>query len=195
MRLEITRSQVGSDWKHEVEKRLGRKVAECYQCGKCSAGCPTAYEMFHPIHAMVRLVQLGRKDEALASRSQWVCVGCEACTTRCPKDVEPARLMTVLREMAQEEGTVNADEVDIYDFHQSFLSSVKMFGRVYEMGLVASYKLKSPLRRGTQDVLTAFRMMKRGKPGLLPHKIQNVKAIRRIYERTQLQKNPDGKPE
>ncbi|NQT88737.1 4Fe-4S dicluster domain-containing protein [bacterium] len=195
MRVEISRSQVTSEWKHAVEERLGRKVAECYQCGKCSAGCPTAYEMFHPIHAMVRLVQLGRKDEALASRSQWVCVGCEACTTRCPKDVEPARLMTVLREMAQEEGAVSADEVDIYDFHQSFLGSVKMFGRVYEMGLVASYKLKSPLRRGPQDVLTAFRMMKRGKPGILPHKIQNIKAVRRIYEKTQLQKNAHGKPE
>jgi len=151
--------------------------------------------MFHPIHAMVRLVQLGHKDEALASRSQWVCVGCEACSTRCPKDVEPAKLMTVLREMAQEEGAVSADEVDIYDFHQSFLGSVRMFGRVYEMGLVASYKLKRPIHRGTQDMLTAFRMMKRGKPGLLPHKIQNVKAIRRIYEKTQLQKNSHRKPE
>lgn len=187
MRLQLSAQQVGSEWKREVERRLGRKVATCYQCGKCSAGCPTAYEMFHPIHAMVRLVQLGRKDEALASRSQWVCVACEACSTRCPKDVDPAKLMTVLREMAQEEGTVNANEVDVYDFHMSFLDMVRRFGRVYEMGLVASYKMKSPLRRGTQDVLTGFRMMKRGKPGLLPHKIQNVAAIRRIYEKTKLQ--------
>ena len=190
MRLQLSAQQVGSEWKREVERRLGRKVATCYQCGKCSAGCPTAYEMFHPIHAMVRLVQLGRKDEALASRSQWVCVACEACSTRCPKDVYPAKLMTVLREMAQEEGTVNANEVDVYDFHMSFLDMVRRFGRVYEMGLVASYKMKSPLRRGTQDVLTGFRMMKRGKPGLLPHKIQNVAAIRRIYEKTKLQQEP-----
>ena len=190
MRLQLSAQQVGSEWKREVERRLGRKVATCYQCGKCSAGCPTAYEMFHPIHAMVRLVQLGRKDEALASRSQWVCVACEACSTRCPKDVDPAKLMTVLREMAQEEGTVNANEVDVYDFHMSFLDMVRRFGRVYEMGLVASYKMKSPLRRGTQDVLTGFRMMKRVKPGLLPHKIQNVAAIRRIYEKTKLQQEP-----
>jgi heterodisulfide reductase subunit C len=191
MRLEISRTQVDSEWKREVERRLGRKLAECYQCGKCSAGCPVAYEMFHPIHAMVGLCQPGRKDEALRSRSQWVCVACEACSTRCPKDVDPARLMTVLREMSQEEGTVNAEEVDIYDFHQSFLSSVRSFGRVYELGLVASYKLKSPVKRSTQDVLTGFRMMKRGKPGFIPHRIQNVKAIRRIYERTKLQKKTD----
>ena len=191
MRLQLSSAQVGSEWKREVSRRLGHDVSECYQCGKCTAGCPVAYEMFHPIHAMMRLAQLGRKDEALASRSQWVCVACEACSTRCPKDVDPARLMTVLREMSQEEGTVNANEVDIYDFHQSFLDMVRRFGRVYEMGLVASYKLKAPLRRGTQDVLTGLRMMRRGKPGFFPHKIQNVAAIRRIYQRTQLQKRSD----
>jgi heterodisulfide reductase subunit C len=191
MRLQLTSAQVDSDWKREVERRLGRSVAECYQCGKCTAGCPTAYEMFHPIHAMMRLVQLGRKDEALASRSQWVCVACEACSTRCPKDVEPARLMTVLREMAQEQGTVNENELDVYDFHKSFLDMVRRFGRVYEMGLVASYKMKAPLHRGTQDVITGFRMFKRGKPGLLPHKVQNLAAIRRIYEKTQLQQQGD----
>ena len=191
MRLQLSSAQVGSEWKREVSRRLGHDVSECYQCGKCTAGCPVAYEMFHPIHAMMRLVQLGRKDEALASRSQWVCVACEACSTRCPKDVDPARLMTVLREMSQEEGTVNANEIDIYDFHQSFLAMIRRFGRVYEMGLVASYKLKAPLRRGTQDVLTGLRMMRRGKPGFFPHKIQNVAAIRRIYQRTQLQKRSD----
>ena len=191
MRLQLSSAQVGSEWKQEVSRRLGHDVSECYQCGKCTAGCPVAYEMFHPIHAMMRLVQLGRKDEALASRSQWVCVACEACSTRCPKDVDPARLMTVLREMSQEEGTVNVNEVDIYDFHQSFLDMIRRFGRVYEMGLVASYKLKAPLRRGMQDVLTGLRMMRRGKPGFFPHKIQNVAAIRRIYQRTQLQKRSD----
>ena len=193
MKLELSRAQVNSEWKREVERRLGREVSACYQCGKCSAGCPVAYEMFHPIHAMMRLVQLGRKDEALRSRSQWVCVGCEACSERCPKDVDPARLMTVLREMAQEEGCVNADESDIYDFHQSFLSSLKMFGRVYEMGLVSHYKLKSPIKRGPQDMLTGLQMMRRGKPGFFPHRVQNVAAIRRIYERTKLQKPADDR--
>jgi len=195
MRLQLSRGQVDSDWKHEVERRLGHKSAECYQCGKCSAGCPVAYEMFHPVHAMVRLVQLGRMDEALRSRSQWVCVACETCSTRCPKDVDPARVMTILREMAQEHGTVNANEIDIYDFHQSFLSSVARFGRVYELGLVAFYKLKRPFKRGPQDMLTGLRMMRRGKPGLLPHKIQNVAAIRRIFERTRLAKSSDRKPD
>jgi len=193
MRLQLTNAQVGSEWKREVDRRVGRQMSACYQCGKCSAGCPVAYEMFHPVHAMVRLVQLGRKDEALRSRSQWVCVACEACSTRCPKDVDPARLMTVLREMAQEEGCVNADEIDIYDFHQSFLSSVRMFGRVYEMGLVAAYKMKRPVHRGPQDVLTGMKMMRRGKPGLLPHRVQNVAAIRRIYEKTRLQRTTDRK--
>jgi len=195
MQLELSRAQVASEWKQEVERRLGHKVAECYQCGKCTAGCPVAYEMFHPVHAMVRLAQLGRKDEALRSRSQWVCVACEACSTRCPKDVDPARLMTILREMAQEEGCVNANEIDIYDFHQSFLSSVRRFGRVYELGLVVAYKLKRPIKRGPEDVVTGLKMRRRGKPGLFPHRIENVAAIRRIYQKTKLQRSTDRKPD
>ena len=191
MQLRVTAAQVDSEWKREVERRLGRQVSACYQCGKCTAGCPVAYEMFYPVHAMVRLVQLGRKDDALRSRSQWVCVACETCSTRCPKDVDPARLMTILREMAQEEGCVNAEEVDIYDFHQSFLASLRRFGRVYELGLVASYKMKRPIKRGPQDVLTGMQMMRRGKPGLLPHRIQNVAAIRRIFERTALKRKKE----
>jgi len=193
MQLQLSSAQLSSEWKREVERRLGRKLAECYQCGKCSAGCPVAYEMFYPVHAMVRLAQLGRKDEALRSRSQWVCVACEACSTRCPKDVDPARLMTILREMSQEEGCVNRNEADIYDFHQSFLASIRRVGRVYEMGFIAAYKLKSPIRRGPQDMLTALKMARRGKPGILPHKIQNVAAIRRIFERTRLQKAAERK--
>ena len=82
MQLQVTPAQVDSEWKREVERRLGREVSACYQCGKCTAGCPVAYEMFYPVHAMVRLVQLGRKDDALRSRSQWVCVACETCSTR-----------------------------------------------------------------------------------------------------------------
>jgi len=195
MQLQISHAQLSSDWKREVERRLGRKVADCYQCGKCTAGCPANFEMFQPVHSMMRLAQLGRKDDALRSRSQWVCVACEACSTRCPKDVDPARLMTVLREMAQEEGCVNANESDIYDFHMSFLSSVRRFGRVYEMGLVAAYKLKSPIKRGPQDLLTALKMARRGKPGLLPHRIQNVAAIRRIYEKTRLQAQAAPNPQ
>jgi len=191
MQLRVTAAQVDSEWKREVERRLGREVSACYQCGKCTAGCPVAYEMFYPVHAMVRLVQLGRKDDALRSRSQWVCVACETCSTRCPKDVDPARLMTILREMAQEEGCVNAEEVDIYDFHQSFLASLRRFGRVYELGLVASYKMKRPIKRGPQDVLTGMQMMRRGKPGLVPHRIENVAAIRRIFERTALKRKKE----
>jgi len=175
MQLQVTPAQVDSEWKREVERRLGREVSTCYQCGKCTAGCPVAYEMFYPVHAMVRLVQLGRKNDALRSRSQWVCVACETCSTRCPKDVDPARLMTVLREMAQEEGCVNAEEVDIYDFHQSFLASLRRFGRVYELGLVASYKMKRPIKRGPQDVL----------------RIENLAAIRRIFERTALKRKKE----
>ncbi len=191
MQLRVTAAQVDSEWKREVERRLGREVSACYQCGKCTAGCPVAYEMFYPVHAMVRLVQLGRKDDALRSRSQWVCVACETCSTRCPKDVDPARLMTILREMAQEEGCVNAEEVDIYDFHQSFLASLRRFGRVYELGLVASYKMKRPIKRGPQDVLTGMQMMRRGKPGLVPHRIENLAAIRRIFERTALKRKKE----
>ena len=81
----------------------GINPRQCMKCGKCSATCPAFEEMdIHP-HQFASMVVEGRIDELLQSKSIWKCLSCFACVERCPRSVEPAKLIeavrvTVLRE-------------------------------------------------------------------------------------------------
>ncbi len=86
-----------------VEQRSGEDLSRCYYCLKCTAGCPSAPAMPYGPAQMVRLVQLGLKDELLESRSMWFCLHCETCGARCPNEISIAGLTRALREMAMEE--------------------------------------------------------------------------------------------
>ncbi|MGC8811840.1 MAG: 4Fe-4S dicluster domain-containing protein, partial [bacterium] len=84
------------------EKRW--RVQECYQCQKCSAGCPLALEMDIKPHQIIHLLALGQKERALASRTIWICASCYTCSTRCPNDIDIAGVMDWLRQTAMKEG-------------------------------------------------------------------------------------------
>jgi len=86
-----------------VEERSGEDLSRCYYCLKCTAGCPSAPAMPYGPAQMVRLVQLGLKDELLESPSIWFCLHCETCGARCPNEISIAGLTRALREMAMEE--------------------------------------------------------------------------------------------
>ncbi|NMA14706.1 MAG: heterodisulfide reductase subunit C, partial [Clostridia bacterium] len=67
---------------HALEKKSGVKLTDCYQCGKCSAGCPVAFAMDKTPRQIIRLLQLGLLEEALATRTIWLCATCQTCVTR-----------------------------------------------------------------------------------------------------------------
>ena len=83
----------------ELRRTTGKNVAACYQCGKCSAGCPMAEEMPLKPHLMLRLMQLDQRERLFEDASPWLCLTCETCTARCPNEVDPARLIDGLREL------------------------------------------------------------------------------------------------
>lgn len=79
----ITSERTGSaEFLDQVENQSGQKVRICYQCGKCSAGCPVAYAMDLLPNQVMRLVQLGLKEEVLTCATIWLCASCETCATR-----------------------------------------------------------------------------------------------------------------
>ena len=70
---------------------------KCMKCGKCSATCPAYDQMeYHP-HQFVSMVQKGRIDELMNSKSIYMCLSCFACLERCPRNVEPAKLIEAVR--------------------------------------------------------------------------------------------------
>lgn len=82
----------------ETVKRIsGVNPRKCMKCGKCTASCPAYDEMdYHP-HQFVDMVENGRIDELMASRGIYMCLSCFACVERCPRNVEPAKLIEAVR--------------------------------------------------------------------------------------------------
>jgi heterodisulfide reductase subunit C len=163
----------------ELKRTTGLNVAACYQCGKCSAGCPMAEEMPLKTHQMLRLAQLDQREKLLADPSLWLCATCETCSARCPNEVDPARLIDGLRELVFRADPSIAPR-RIRAFHQAFLEQIKSHGRVFEFGLVFDYKLRTGAL--FDDVLNAPGMYLRGKLALSPSNIDGKDEVRGIFE-------------
>lgn len=97
MRVNISRAKIKDPFVAKVEELSGQNLLACYQCGKCSAGCPAVSQMDILPNQVIRLAQLGLKDELLKSKSIWICASCMTCNARCPKGVNIAEVMEALR--------------------------------------------------------------------------------------------------
>ena len=86
-----------TDLRDEVQRISGVNPRKCMRCGKCSATCPSYDEMeYHP-HQFVYMVETGNIEPLLNSDSLYKCLSCFACVDRCPREVEPAKLVEALR--------------------------------------------------------------------------------------------------
>lgn len=95
--MELSVKTVHSPFVKKVAEISGQNLAACYQCGKCSAGCPSADRMDHIPSQFIKLIQLGMEDEVRKSNTPWVCLTCFVCTVRCPKGIDIARTMEAAR--------------------------------------------------------------------------------------------------
>ncbi len=87
-----------------IEELSGENVYACYQCGRCSAGCPVASEMDLLPNQIIRLVQMGQKDEVLSSKTLFLCASCFTCQSRCPKGIDMAKVMEAVRHVLDPKG-------------------------------------------------------------------------------------------
>ena len=83
--------------KEQILRISGVNPRKCMRCGKCSATCPSYEEMeYHP-HQFVYMVETGDIEPLLNSESLYKCLSCFACVERCPRGVEPAKLVEAIR--------------------------------------------------------------------------------------------------
>ena len=83
--------------REEIIRMSGVNTKKCMKCGKCSATCPAYDEMeYHP-HQFVGMVETGDIEPLLNSDSLYKCLSCFACVDRCPRGVEPAKVVEAVR--------------------------------------------------------------------------------------------------
>lgn len=99
MRINISRKKIRDSFVDKVQELSGQNLLACYQCGKCSAGCPAVSDMDILPNQIIRFAQLGLKDELLASRAIWICASCMTCNSRCPKGINIAEVIEALRQI------------------------------------------------------------------------------------------------
>jgi heterodisulfide reductase subunit C len=170
----------GSDFLEEAKKRSGEDLSLCYQCLKCTAGCPTAPYMDIRPNNIIRMIQMGMKREVLGSSAIWLCVSCETCGTRCPNEIDIGILMDALREMAIEE-EISPKEKNIHILHEVFVQSIKRGGRVHEATMLIDYKLRS--KDLMTDLIPGMMLFLKGKIPLFPSLIKGRQEIQRIFEK------------
>lgn len=81
----------------KVVELSGQNLYSCYQCGKCSGGCPSVSEMDILPNQIIRSLQINTPEIALQSKTIWLCASCFACTVRCPRGVDLSKVMEALR--------------------------------------------------------------------------------------------------
>ena len=161
-----------------INTHSSQQVQLCFHCHKCTAGCPVVQEMEYGPDRVLRMVQLGEKERLLASHDIWLCASCETCGTRCPNEIDIARVMDALRQTAVAEAA-HVAEPEALKFHRLFLYEVRNMGRMHEATLLASYKLWTLNLLADMD--SGAKMLVKGKVPLLPHFIKGRSEVKKIY--------------
>jgi heterodisulfide reductase subunit C2 len=151
----------------------------CFQCQKCTAGCPVADGADVKPHEIIRLVQLGAINDVLTSRFIWECTSCGTCEARCPQAVALPAAIDSLRRLSLQRKV--AAETAVPAFNEIFLGMVRQMGRTHELALMAAFKLRT--RRLSQDTSKLPTMLRKRKFTLLPHIVSGRGERQRIFRR------------
>ncbi len=162
-----------------VEHISGVHIMECLQCKKCSNGCAVAGIAKTTPAEIIRKLQLNAGDELLESDLVWMCVSCVTCYARCPMKIDMAAIMDALRIIATQRKN-SGQKLNVPYFNKSFLNTVRLFGRTYDLGMIAAYKIGTS--NYMQDTERFPMMLKKRKIALFPSFKGNKKFIKQIFK-------------
>jgi heterodisulfide reductase subunit C len=164
-----------------VQAMSGVNLNVCFQCKKCSIGCPVSNIASSSAAEIIRRLQLGAGDDLLKSDLIWLCLSCETCAARCPNGINFAAVVDALRALSAEKGIVKP-KGDMPLFNKLFLDTVKSYGRTYDLQMIGLYKLKTGNIKQDMDKFPT--MLKKGKMAILPPSGANKGKIKRIFKKT-----------
>ncbi len=107
--------------KAEISKEIADAAKMCFQCGTCTAGCPSGRQTSYRTRKLIRMAQLGLKDEIINSEELWECSTCYTCVERCPRQVPIVDIVIDLRNIAVAEGKMRPQ-------HKGTATNLAQFG-------------------------------------------------------------------
>lgn len=188
MAITIAKNKDAERLIRRIEQMTGTDLKVCYQCKRCTSGCPVSKLAGTPPSEIMRRLHLGAGDELLDSEMIWMCVSCETCSARCPMGIDVAAVMDALRKLAREKNApVPKGNVPL--FNRAFLETVKAFGRTYDIAMIAAYKIGTLKLMSDTEKFPS--MLRRKKIALLPSWSGDRKTVRRIFKKAKERKEAD----
>jgi heterodisulfide reductase subunit C len=159
----------------------GERLLHCMQCGSCGGSCPSGGDMEYTPRAIFSMIQAGERQKVLAANTQWACVSCYYCTTRCPQNIPITDIMYTIKRIAIAEGTFSGTSAPA--LAKTFTDLVEKYGRSFELGLASKYYLMNrPIAMLKMGPMGA-QMFTRGRMSLKPTKIKNVAQLQSIIKK------------
>ena len=187
----------------EVTKRSGQNLLACYQCRRCAAGCPVGDESGVTPDRLIRMILLGERDEAMNNLLVWKCVACYTCGTRCPNNIQTARITETLKQLSKE-AHIAPLVPSVGAFHDAFTTSVSHLGRLHELEFMALYEsrvMAGKAKRGEWKAVIdemkdqarlGLSMMKKKRMHVGLEKVKGLSEVKEIYRKSK--KNEPQRP-
>ncbi|MGD1046780.1 MAG: 4Fe-4S dicluster domain-containing protein [Bacteroidota bacterium] len=179
MSIVIRKEKTEISLQQSVKEISSVDVAGCLQCKKCTNGCPVTALVKVPPSEIIRRLQLNTGDSILNCDLVWMCASCETCFSRCPMQIDMAAVMDALRIISVRKNAAK-QKGNVPLFNRWFLKTVGMFGRTYDLGMIAAYKI------GTssyfQDTDKFPMMLQKRKIALFPSFKADKKYVKRIFK-------------
>lgn len=169
-------------WKQVEEIPNGEKIKNCIQCGTCTGACPVSYAMDITPRQTVALFRAGMLQEILASRTIWICASCYSCRVRCPSGILVTDMLYALKRLAMK-SNIYPSNFPVHALSKAFIANLYKYGRNFELGLGATYFLKTDPKKMLTSAGLGLAMMKRGRMSIRPQSIKKVHEVRAIIDR------------
>jgi heterodisulfide reductase subunit C len=164
--------------RNELLTNVEPNIYYCYQCGKCTAGCPLSEVYEYQPNEIIRLIQINRIDEILNSNSVYLCVSCEICSSRCPQQVDIASVMNYLRIRSWQHRRFKLKKIG--NFYMIFLRIIEKFGRSFEPLLIFALNLLNKKFLNDFDLIPGI--LRKRKIKMIPKFIKKRKEVSAIIK-------------
>lgn len=144
------------EFTEKVVANGGASALLCFQCGTCSASCPSGKETSYRVRKLIRQTQLGLDDDIFGNDDLWQCTTCYACVERCPRQVEVVEVVTALRNIAVQQGKMGDGHKKVGENFMKYGATVNINDKVKEQRKALGLSEVPPIVMGNAKAMEDF---------------------------------------